>query len=127
MYALSIRQPWAWLVVNGWKNVENREWRTWIRGRILIHAAKTMTRADYDACILFLSAMGMAVPVPAFDSPELQRGGIIGSTEILDCVRHHSSAWFTGPWGFVVADSRPRPFYAVRGMPGFWIVHGVAA
>jgi len=24
MYALSIRQPWAWLIVHGWKDIENR-------------------------------------------------------------------------------------------------------
>jgi len=26
LLALSVRQPWAWLIVNGWKNIENREW-----------------------------------------------------------------------------------------------------
>ena len=26
MKALSIRQPWAWLIVNGYKDVENRTW-----------------------------------------------------------------------------------------------------
>jgi hypothetical protein len=37
---LSIRQPWAWLVAHGWKNIENRTWPTGFRGRFLIHAAK---------------------------------------------------------------------------------------
>jgi hypothetical protein len=31
--ALSVRQPWAWLIVNGYKDVENRSWTTHYRGR----------------------------------------------------------------------------------------------
>jgi hypothetical protein len=31
--ALSLRQPWAWLVANGYKDIENRSWRTNHRGR----------------------------------------------------------------------------------------------
>jgi len=33
MKALSILQPWAWLVVNGHKDIENRTWGTGFRGR----------------------------------------------------------------------------------------------
>lgn len=40
MKVLSIRQPWAWLICAGYKDVENRDWRTNYRGRILIHAPK---------------------------------------------------------------------------------------
>jgi len=36
---LSVRQPWAWLIVNGHKDVENRTWSTQHRGDILIHAS----------------------------------------------------------------------------------------
>ena len=43
VYCLSIRQPWAWLVAHGWKNIENRTWQTNYRGRLLIHAAGGMT------------------------------------------------------------------------------------
>lgn len=49
MKALSIRQPWAWAILNADKDIENRDWRTNFRGRIAVHAAKTMTRDDYDA------------------------------------------------------------------------------
>ncbi|MCG0445699.1 ASCH domain-containing protein [Pseudomonas aeruginosa] len=48
MKALSIRQPWAWLVANGHKDIENRDWATSFRGRFLIHAAKSMTRDEYE-------------------------------------------------------------------------------
>ena len=39
MLALSIRQPWAWLILRAGKDVENRDWSTKVRGRVLIHAS----------------------------------------------------------------------------------------
>ena len=39
-YALSIKQPWAALVVAGRKTIEVRKWATAIRGRVMIHAAR---------------------------------------------------------------------------------------
>ena len=53
--AISIRQPWAWLIVHGWKNIENRMWRTSYRGPVLIHASKGMTQDEYNACRLFMA------------------------------------------------------------------------
>jgi hypothetical protein len=46
MKALSIRQPWAWLILNAGKDIENRDWLTRFRGPFLIHASKGMTRAE---------------------------------------------------------------------------------
>ena len=43
MKALSIRQPWAWLIVNSHKHIENCDWPTKFRGRFLIHASKGVT------------------------------------------------------------------------------------
>jgi len=40
MKILSIRQPWAALIVSGAKDVENRTWPTRYRGPLLVHAAK---------------------------------------------------------------------------------------
>ncbi|WP_020468392.1 ASCH domain-containing protein [Zavarzinella formosa] len=39
-YALSIKQPWATLLVSGIKKIEIRLWPTTIRGPVFIHAAK---------------------------------------------------------------------------------------
>ena len=39
MKILSIRQPWAALIVHGFKETENRTWSTSYRGPVLIHAA----------------------------------------------------------------------------------------
>ena len=48
MKTLSIRQPWASLIVKGFKDVENRSWRTPIRGEIAIHASASKTEDDWD-------------------------------------------------------------------------------
>jgi len=122
---LSIRQPWAWLVANGWKNIENRTWRTNYRGRLLIHAAGGMTRGEWHACLLFVCgfAPGLVAQIP---TPEnLPRGGIVGEAVLLDCVQEHGSDWFCGPWGWVLADARPLPFRLCRGRLGLFRDPGV--
>ena len=45
---LSVRQPWAWLLVNGYKDIENRNWATEFRGRCFIHAGKNFDQEGYD-------------------------------------------------------------------------------
>jgi hypothetical protein len=47
MKALSVRQPWAWLIVNNYKPYENRTWSTKVRGPILIHASNAFDKAGY--------------------------------------------------------------------------------
>jgi len=52
MKALSVRQPWAWLIVNAYKDIENRDWATKLRGRIWIHASThEVTKAKYEGFI----------------------------------------------------------------------------
>jgi hypothetical protein len=41
MRAICIRQPWAHFIVKGFKDIENRSWKTNYRGPILIHAGET--------------------------------------------------------------------------------------
>lgn len=116
---LSVRQPWAWLIVNGWKNIENRNWSTVIRGPILIHAGKAMTADDYEACQIFMAAFtALRLPPPE----QLKRGGIVGQATLLDCVSEHSSEWFVGDYGFVLADQKPLAFEPLKGQLGFFKV-----
>jgi hypothetical protein len=109
MKALSIRQPWAFLIIGGWKNIENRTWATAYRGRFLIHAGK-----QYDG------------PKDDWDWPEIERppsfdmGGIVGEAEIVDCVTRSRSPWFCGPYGFIIRNARALPFRACRGALGFF-------
>ena len=118
MKALSIRQPWAWLIANGYKDIENRNWHTRFRGRIYIHAGK---RFDNDA-IGWLIDRGLA-PIKTVipDIDDIPRGAIIGEVDIVDCVTHSSSPWFVGTYGFVLANveqyDKPIP---CRGKLGFF-------
>lgn len=41
MKALSIRQPWAELILRGLKDVENRSWFTRYTGPLLVHVSRT--------------------------------------------------------------------------------------
>lgn len=105
-----------------------------MRGRVLVHAAKGMTRSEYEDGILFAIDAIRADPRNAnatktitlrdlgFAFDELPRGGIIGSVEIVDCVSSSDSPWFMGPYGFVFCDPQPLPFQPLKGALGFFEV-----
>lgn len=117
MKALSIRQPWAFLVVHGPKDIENRNWQTRFRGRFLIHAAKGMTRDEYTYTERWcMDEFGLLLPRPE----ALQRGGIIGAADVVDCVNQSSSRWFSGPFGLQLSNVVPLPFRPFKGSLGFF-------
>lgn len=113
-----IRQPWAWLILNAGKDIENRDWRTDRRGRFLIHAGKGMTRSEYGNAAYTLEDAGSKIILPAFEM--LDRGGIVGSVELVDCVQRSESPWFFGDYGFVLRDPKALPFVPFKGMLGFF-------
>jgi hypothetical protein len=104
MKIITIRQPWAHLIVNGSKNIENWTWATSYRGPVLIHASLNVNRA---LCLKH-----------RLDLKTLKRGGVIGIAEIADCVNMHPSRWFIGPYGFVLRKRRPLPFIKWKGALG---------
>lgn len=118
--ALSVRQPWAWLIVNGYKPVENRNWPTHFRGHVLIHASKGMTLEEYQAARGMALRIDPTIPFPAFD--KLERGGFVGCADVTDCVESSDSPWFVGEYGFVVANAAPMPFTPYRGQLNFFEV-----
>ena len=133
MKALSIRQPWAWAIIHAGKDIENRTWWTYYRGPVLIHAAKGMTRDEFEDFVdtyahirRLWSAEHPFGPeryprlMPAFEA--LRRGGIVGKARIADCVSSSPSPWFFGPYGFVLADVEPLPFRPLKGALGFFDV-----
>lgn len=108
--AISLRQPWAWLVVNGYKDIENRRWPTNIRGLILIHAGTKRPKAERLKG--FLEVWPEAV---------LEYGGIVGVVKIADCTQKHRSKWFNGPYGWVLKNPRPLPFRKCTGKLKFFV------
>lgn len=118
MKALSIRQPYAWLIIHGGKDIENRSWATKFRGRFLVHAAQGMTRAEYNVASWVAGPLG--VRLPAFE--DLQRGGIVGSVELVDSVDTSDSPWYMGDKGFVLRNPKPLPFVRLKGRLQFFDV-----
>ena len=120
---LSVRQPWAWCILHG-KPIENRTWNTNLRGRFFIHAAKGMTKEEYQACWLFVRKYfpELAQSMPSYYN--LDRGGIVGEAVLKDCVTESESKWFTGPFGLVLDEVKPLPFQPCKGAQGFFKVKG---
>jgi len=120
MKAISIRQPWAWLVVNGHKDIENRSWATKFRGKVLVHAGvHKVTKAEYQGFLERYKVARIKNP-PAIDG--FKRGGIVGSVEITDCVEKSKSPWFVGPYGFILKNARQGRFKPMIGKLGIWEV-----
>lgn len=122
---LSIRQPWAWCIAMGFKPIENRDWKSWntglkFRGDFLIHAGK---KIDTDAWSFIRDVFpDILLPDPHVFMRPGYTGGIIGRGKIVDCVTHHSSPWFFGPYGFVIENAEPLPFMPYKGQLGFFNV-----
>jgi len=114
--ALSIRQPFAWLIATRQKNVENRGWPTPHRGRFFLHAAKTYSRAQREEAQWLREHFELDIP------ERLEVGGIVGEATLVDCVTQFDSVWFSGPYGFVLEQARPLPFRPLRGKLGFFTI-----
>lgn len=107
MKIISIKQPWASLIVHKGKDVENRTWLTKYRGPVLVHASQ---RPDTISAREIERRFGFR---PPSDMPE---GGVIGIVEIVDCVKDHPSRWYVpGHWAFVLSNARPLPFVSWKG------------
>lgn len=115
---LSIRQPWAELVVSGQKAIEVRSWPTAYRGKLWIHAAKARN-IGLDTEFGFVSA-------------QLVRGAVIGSCDLIECFefdhvswvkhqgRHHNPGPLPGKrYGWLLQNAKrisPKPFVGGLGL-----------
>ncbi|MBA3351215.1 MAG: ASCH domain-containing protein [Blastocatellia bacterium] len=113
--ALSLRQPWAWLVVNGYKDIENRSWRTNHRGPLLIHASSTRTDFTIENLAKIEKIHGVRVP------QKVDIGGIVGLVDVADCLQRHSSKWyFSGNWAWVLKRPQRLPFRECKAVVGLF-------
>jgi len=79
MKAISIRQPWAELILQGRQTIGLRTWTTKTRGRLAVHASQTVKEADCRAYGL--------------DSAALARGALVGTVEIVEMVPLDADRW----------------------------------
>jgi len=119
--ALSLKQPWAALLVHGLKTIEIRRWHTKRRGLVFIHASRT-TDDRPEAWKRITDEIR-----PTADL----RGGIIGSANLMDCriyrtlqrfmedrAKHlNEPEWFEKPplYGFRFVKPRVLPFHPCSG------------
>lgn len=118
MKAITIKQPWASLIVAGLKDVENRTWKTNYRGRVLIHAGVSKKEgwnltANQQMCV---AKSNKELSKTKFE--DLPFGAILGSVEIVDCVQNHPSVWAEqGMWNWVLKNPKKydNPIEGVKG------------
>lgn len=123
MKALTIKQPWATLIMQGDKRFEFRSWKTNFRGDVLIHAGKGL---DKEA----------VVRLKKYLPDELPMGKILGKVTITDCVPMsdefakmlskensdiYTSHSFSNNYGFQIENVKvfDTPIDA-KGQLGFW-------
>ena len=114
MRVLTVRQPWASLLVTGRKDIENRTWATHYRGPVYILAGKcTPDRQECDRL--------------GIEASELPCGGIIGRVILRGCVTASSSPWFSGPIGWQFDEASACELYPFRGALGLGIAADLPA
>ncbi len=127
-FALSIKQPWAALLVQGLKKIEVRRWPTARRGRVYIHAARIPDDRPEGWALL---------PAHLKDLADL-RGGLIGAAQLVGCKAYrdaqrfaadqslhlNDTSWFKAPalYGFTFAKAEVIPYQKCPGWFRFFEV-----
>jgi hypothetical protein len=115
MKVIVIRQPWAWLIVHGFKDIENRSWTTLYRGTLLIQASANLpSKLHLEEFRLFARKRGVELP------EDFERGGIVGMVQLKDCVTSSRSKWFEGPVGWVLSQPKKLKFIPLKGRLGLF-------
>ena len=125
--ALSVRQPWAWAIVEGYKDIENRTLGSIRVGgmdcrRIAIHAATGMRQEEYRWAVWKMQALGVTVPRP----DQLPRGAIVGAVDVVEIITASDSHWFGGTAGLKLANAEVCKPIPAKGMLGYfdWKISG---
>jgi hypothetical protein len=126
--ALSLKQPFAWLIANGYLLVDDRSWGTQYRGPILIHASKGLYEEYYQYIKRHTD-----VPIP--DRDKLEYGGVVGIAKLVLCskpgelpagISREQRAHFGGVhqeyYGFLFEQATPLPLMPCAGKLGIFEV-----
>lgn len=127
--ALSVRQPSAWAIIHGGKDIENRTIGS-VRaggmkpGRICIHAAIGLTEKEFRYLVYRFQQVGCAVPHPL----KLARRAIIGTVKVTAIVKpgENDSPWMAKASatdqsrGLVLEDPQPIDLIPAAGALGYF-------
>lgn len=127
MKALSVKQPWAWLICAGYKDIENRNWKIGRKSqhgpyssyhqanfaielptRICVHTGKGR---DIESINMILNSQWDWFPHDALSdifwmeqNDKWVLGSLIGEVDIVDCITESKSPWFVGKYGFLLKN-----------------------
>ncbi|MFQ5531552.1 MAG: ASCH domain-containing protein [Candidatus Nanoarchaeia archaeon] len=118
MKTLSLKQPWAELILQGKKNIELRKWNTKFRGRFLIHASKNPDKKAMEK----------------FGFKTLPCRFVVGEAELVDVKNYknnknefekdkylHLATSDWGEFGFILKNfKRLNTIIPAKGNLGFW-------
>lgn len=124
MKALTISQPFATLIRDGMKFVENRRWGTKYRGPLAIHAGKgrqyltAEELAEHPTGAVIATAVLVAC-MPLDSMRRIGRGCRVGRTQftIGQLLDHEHTE---GPWCWVLDDVHPCQPTPWKGAQGLW-------
>ena len=116
MKTLSLKQPFAELILQGKKKIELRKWNTKFRGKFLIHASKIPDKKSMQK----------------FNFNELPLGFIVGEAELFEVKKYDSdkelsqdknlhladSSW--GKYGFLLKNAKRITPIPAKGKLNFW-------
>lgn len=142
MKAITVCQPWAWAIAQGYKRVDNRTWQTRYRGPILIHAGRERTKyagvwqhlrsAEFAAAAKRPRDKALAsVPWPTPE--EVPYGAIVAVAKLIECVHWNTvlalpiqyqalrcHPFAAGPWCWLLGDIEAIEPMPARGQRGLW-------
>lgn len=116
MKALSLKQPFAELILQGRKTIEIRKWNTHFRGEFLIHASKTPDKES----------------MKKFGYKELLTGQILGKAVLVEVIKYknldeflkdkdkHFASTKWGMYGFVLESPKRITPISCKGKLNFW-------
>ena len=126
MKALTLHQPWAWLVAEGLKQYETRSWATSYRGPLAIHAGKRKPKADECNSAVIHAVGGI------YKLQFLTLGAVVCIVDLVECIptqrldcidisTDRAFGDFTpGRWAWRLANVRKIEPVAARGAQGLW-------
>jgi len=123
MKTITIKQPWAYLICSGIKDIENRTWNTKFRGKVLIHASARLAVPDNKIISLFTDEQLNEIELSEVAVIPYNTSAIIGSVDIVDCVKNHSSVWAEKDcynWVLENPVLFENPIENVKGKLSFW-------
>lgn len=119
LLALTLHQPWASLIVRGFKPIENRGWAP--NGALrpgqwfAIHAGKTWD----DECAAFARELG--VPESFFNEARIE-SAIVGVARFDGVTTASADPWFFGPVGWMLGGAVAIEPVPCRGWQKLWAV-----